>query len=222
MMKHGRPYGFPRPASPAPGRLLLRRRRRRDHGPRASSRTTSMPASTPASSISGINAEVMPGQWEFQVGPAGPLDVATSCGWPAGCSTGSAEDYGVVATLDAKPDEGRLERRRRPHQLLDQGHARGGRLPVHRERPARRSARRSSCTSTNYGHGIEEPPHRQARDGTVEQVQLRRVRPRRLDPHPVAGRQGRQGLPRGPPPNANMDPYVVARLMVETVCSAMS
>ena len=26
--------------------------------------------------ISGINAEVMPGQWEFQIGPVGPLDVA--------------------------------------------------------------------------------------------------------------------------------------------------
>lgn len=25
--------------------------------------------------ISGINAEVMPGQWEFQIGPAGPLDM---------------------------------------------------------------------------------------------------------------------------------------------------
>jgi glutamine synthetase len=27
-------------------------------------------------SLSGINAEVMPGQWEFQVGPLGPLEVA--------------------------------------------------------------------------------------------------------------------------------------------------
>ena len=26
--------------------------------------------------LSGINAEVMPGQWEFQVGPLGPLDVS--------------------------------------------------------------------------------------------------------------------------------------------------
>ena len=25
--------------------------------------------------ISGINAEVMPGQWEFQIGPVGPLEV---------------------------------------------------------------------------------------------------------------------------------------------------
>jgi glutamine synthetase len=26
--------------------------------------------------LSGINAEVMPGQWEFQVGPLGPIEVA--------------------------------------------------------------------------------------------------------------------------------------------------
>ena len=40
--------------------------------------------------ISGINAEVMPGQWEFQVGPARARSTSpTSCGWPAGCSTGS-------------------------------------------------------------------------------------------------------------------------------------
>lgn len=25
--------------------------------------------------ISGINAEVMPGQWEYQIGPVGPLEV---------------------------------------------------------------------------------------------------------------------------------------------------
>ncbi len=25
--------------------------------------------------ISGINAEVMPGQWEYQIGPVGPLDL---------------------------------------------------------------------------------------------------------------------------------------------------
>ncbi len=37
--------------------------------------------------ISGINAEVMPGQWEFQVGPLAPWRSRTSSGWPAGCCT---------------------------------------------------------------------------------------------------------------------------------------
>ena len=39
--------------------------------------------------ISGINAEVMPGQWEFQVGPLARSTFRTSCGSRAGCCTAS-------------------------------------------------------------------------------------------------------------------------------------
>ena len=31
--------------------------------------------------ISGINAEVAPGQWEFQIGPCTALKKETICGW---------------------------------------------------------------------------------------------------------------------------------------------
>ena len=31
--------------------------------------------------VSGINAEVMPGQWEYQIGPLGPLELLTKCGF---------------------------------------------------------------------------------------------------------------------------------------------
>ena len=38
--------------------------------------------------FSGINAEVMPGQWEFQIGPLPPLEAADQlCGWQDGCYT---------------------------------------------------------------------------------------------------------------------------------------
>ena len=72
LMKNGRPYGFPPAGYPEPqggyycgvghdeihGRELIE-----DH----------LDACLEAGlSISGINAEVMPGQWEFQVGPARP------------------------------------------------------------------------------------------------------------------------------------------------------
>ena len=40
--------------------------------------------------ISGINGEVMPGQWEFQIGPLSLLRWGTTCGWPGGCSIVSA------------------------------------------------------------------------------------------------------------------------------------
>lgn len=56
--------------------------------------------------ISGINAEVMPGQWEFQVGPLGPLDVADQLWVARWLLYRTAEDFGLSATLDPKPAKG--------------------------------------------------------------------------------------------------------------------
>ena len=53
--------------------------------------------------ISGINAEVMPGQWEFQVGPLGPLDVSDELWIARWLLYRIGEDYGVNATLHPKP-----------------------------------------------------------------------------------------------------------------------
>ena len=56
--------------------------------------------------ISGINAEVMPGQWEFQVGPVGPPQVADQLWMARWLLYRIAEDFGVAATLDPKPVKG--------------------------------------------------------------------------------------------------------------------
>src|SRR5213076_2543347 len=56
--------------------------------------------------ISGINAEVMPGQWEFQVGPLAPLDVSDQLWIARWLLYRTAEDFGVSATLDPKPVKG--------------------------------------------------------------------------------------------------------------------
>ncbi|MGE0306919.1 MAG: glutamine synthetase beta-grasp domain-containing protein, partial [Acidimicrobiia bacterium] len=56
--------------------------------------------------ISGTNAEVMPGQWEFQVGPLGPLDVSDDLYVARWLLHRIAEDYGVVISFDAKPMKG--------------------------------------------------------------------------------------------------------------------
>jgi len=56
--------------------------------------------------ISGINAEVMPGQWEFQVGPLSPLDVSDQLWVARWLLYRIAEDFGVAATLDPKPVSG--------------------------------------------------------------------------------------------------------------------
>ena len=56
--------------------------------------------------LSGINAEVMPGQWEFQVGPLGPLEVSDQLWLGRWLLYRIGEDYGVSATLDPKPVKG--------------------------------------------------------------------------------------------------------------------
>lgn len=56
--------------------------------------------------ISGINAEVMPGQWEFQIGPAGPLEVGDHLWIARWLLYRLGEDHGLSATLDPKPAKG--------------------------------------------------------------------------------------------------------------------
>src|SRR2546428_838510 len=56
--------------------------------------------------ISGINAEVMPGQWEFQVGPVNAPEVGDQLWVARWLLYRVGEDYGVSATLYPKPVRG--------------------------------------------------------------------------------------------------------------------
>jgi len=56
--------------------------------------------------ISGVNAEVMPGQWEFQIGPLGPLAVSDELWLARWILYRIGEDYDVNATLHPKPVKG--------------------------------------------------------------------------------------------------------------------
>ena len=56
--------------------------------------------------ISGINAEVMPGQWEYQIGPIGALDAGDQLWVSRWLLYRIGEDYGINATLDPKPVPG--------------------------------------------------------------------------------------------------------------------
>ena len=63
--------------------------------------------------IFGINAEVMPGQWEFQIGyrgleseDAGPLNVGDHTWMARWLLYRLGEDFGITATLDPKPVRG--------------------------------------------------------------------------------------------------------------------
>ena len=56
--------------------------------------------------ISGINAEVMPGQWEYQIGPLDPLESADQIWISRWLLYRISEEFGVSATLHPKPVKG--------------------------------------------------------------------------------------------------------------------
>ena len=106
LMKENWPYGFPKMAYPAPqgpyycgvgstqiaGRELVE-----EH-------TSACIAA--GLKISGTNAEVMPGQWEFQIGPAGTVEVGDHLWIARYLLYRVSEKYGVDASIEAKPMKG--------------------------------------------------------------------------------------------------------------------
>eukprot|EP01135_Chromosphaera_perkinsii_P006959 Nk52_evm1s635 gene=Nk52_evmTU1s635 len=56
--------------------------------------------------IAGTNAEVMPGQWEFQVGPCTGIDLGDHLWIARFILHRVCEDFGVICSLDPKPIEG--------------------------------------------------------------------------------------------------------------------
>ncbi len=56
--------------------------------------------------IAGINAEVMPGQWEYQIGTGDPLKVADDLVVARWLFSRLGEEYGVSVSLEAKPQKG--------------------------------------------------------------------------------------------------------------------
>ncbi|CAH1783614.1 unnamed protein product [Owenia fusiformis] len=56
--------------------------------------------------IAGTNAEVMPGQWEYQIGPCEGIEMGDHLWIARFLMYRVAEDFGVIATLDPKPMPG--------------------------------------------------------------------------------------------------------------------